>query len=148
MNKQDMLDAIEVARKLHKKEMTKIEALIKGQEIETPTALGKMECACGQLFYSNADMMKKILGLQLYEKLDKTHENWHKDYSRIYEIYENQKKRKSGFLSKLMSKEMDPLELDKLRLYHKELMEITEELLRQADLAVRRITALPDSKFQ
>lgn len=148
MTKTEMLEAVVAAKDIHKKEMEKIENIIKGKSVEEPTALGKMECACGKWFYANEDMMKKILGHQLFERLDKTHEKWHKDYSRVYEIYQNQKERKTGFFSKIINKKMDALEYDKLKLYYKELSQITDELFREADAAIRRITALQESKFK
>lgn len=148
MTKEEMLDAIEAAKEIHKKQMDKIESIIKGNMVEEPTALGKMECECGQWFYANKEIMTKVLGHQLFERLDKVHEKWHKDYSRVYEIYQNQQKKKTGFFSKVINSKMDPLEFDKLKLYYKELSEITNEMFREADTAIRRVAALPASKFR
>lgn len=148
MRKEEMLVAIESARETHKKQMDKIKALIQGKEVENPTALGKMECECGQWFYSNKDIMIKILGHQLFERLDKSHEKWHKDYSRVYDIYKNQEKKKTGFLSKLVGRKMSALEFDKLKLYYKELSQITDDMFHEADTAMRRVAALPESKFK
>jgi hypothetical protein len=148
MTRQEMLDAIEVAREIHKRQMDKVQHIIKGELSEDPTPLGKMECECGQWFYANKDLMTKILGFQMYERLDKTHERWHKDYSRVYDIYMEQQKRGNGFFSKVLHKNMDALEFDKLKLYYKELSEVTEELMRETDAAKRRVAALAESKFK
>ena len=148
MTREEMLDAIEVARETHKRQMDKIIHIIKGEHVEEPTALGKMECECGQWFYSNKDLMTKILGHQMFERLDRVHETWHKDYSRVYDIYREQQKRGNGFFSKVLHKQTDALEYDKLKLYYKELTQVTEELMREADAAKRRIAALPESKFK
>ncbi|MFT7860667.1 MAG: CZB domain-containing protein [Sulfurimonas sp.] len=148
MTKQEMLEAIESAKDIHKKQMDKIKDIMRGHEVDKPTALGKMECECGQWFYANQDIMIKILGHQLYERLDSIHERWHQDYSRVYEIYQKQQEKKKGFFSKVLGNGMDPLEYDKLKLYYKELSQITEEMFREADTAVRRVAALPESKFK
>ncbi len=148
MKKNEMLQAIESARETHKKQMDKIREIVKGKEVEEPTALGKMECDCGQWFYSNKDIMIKILGHQLFERLDKIHEQWHKDYSRVYDIYQKHQKKKTGLFSKMIYRNMNALESDKLKLYYKELSQITDELFREADTALRRVAALPDSKFK
>lgn len=148
MKKTEMLQAIESARDTHKKQMDKIKDIIKGKDVEKPTALGKMECECGQWFYSNKDIMTKILGHQLFERLDKIHEQWHKDYSRVYEIHQKQQKKKAGFLSKVFNARMSSLDSDKLKLYYKELSQITDDMFREADTALRRVAALPESKFK
>lgn len=148
MTKQQMVEAIESARETHQKQMEKIVKTIKGDIVEEPTALGKMECECGQWFYANKDIMIKILGHQLFERLDRVHELWHQDYSRVYEIYQNKKKRGTGFFSNILNKKTDTLEHDKLKLYYKELTQITEEMFREADTAIRRVSALPESKFK
>jgi hypothetical protein len=147
MTRKEMLDAMAVARETHKRQMDKIQHIIKGEFVAEPTALGKMECECGQWFYANKDEMIKILGHQMFERLDKVHENWHIDYSRVYEIYNAQQKRGDGFVSKMLHKGQNTLERDKLKLYYKELCELTDELMREADAAIRRISALPESKF-
>ncbi|MBD3797650.1 MAG: CZB domain-containing protein [Campylobacterales bacterium] len=147
MTKSDMLQAIKSAREIHKKQMDKIQNIIKGNYIDDPTALGKMECECGQWFYGNKDLMTKILGHQLFERLDAIHETWHKDYSRVYAIYQEQQKKQNGFLGKIFNSNYSALEYDKLKLYYKELSAVTDQLLTQTDVAIRRISALPESKF-
>lgn len=147
MTKSDMLQAIESAREIHKKQMDKIQNIIKGNHIDDPTPLGKMECECGQWFYANKDLMTKILGHQLFERLDAIHETWHKDYSRVYAIYQEQQKKQNGFLGKIFNSNYSALEYDKLKLYYKELSAVTDQLFTQTDVAIRRISALPESKF-
>ena len=148
MTREEMLDALDSARDTHKRQMEKIQQMIRGKFVEKPTELRKMECECGQWFYANKDIMIKILGHQLFDRLDKIHEQWHQDYSRVYEIYQNKQNRSNGFLSKVIQKNNDTLENDKLKLYYKELSEITQEMMREADTAIRRVSALPESKFK
>jgi len=147
MNKADTLKALENAKKLHITQMGKIEVLLGGQMVDNPTAIGKMECECGKLFYGNKETMLPILGAQLYERLDKLHEKWHIDYAKIYNIFF--KKEEKGFFSKLLgSNKVNPLELDKAKLYYAELNETTKQLLNVADAATRRVGALNEAKFK
>jgi len=147
MNKSQMLDALENTKQLHMNQMEKIEHLLNGDKVSNPTPVGKVECECGVWFYKHQDFMVKVLGAQLFERLDTLHEKWHYDYVRIYEIFF--KKQKTGFFSKLTGGDkIDPLEFDKAKLYFSELNETTKSLLQVADVAVRRVTALNESKFE
>jgi hypothetical protein len=146
MTKTQMLDALENAKQTHLAQMDKIKAVIAGKEVKHPTALGKMECECGIWFYSHEEQMKQILGLQLFERLDRSHENWHRDYVSIYEIYF--KEEKKGFFAKILgTNKVDDLQRDKAKLYFVELQKDTEELLAISEAAIRRVSALNDSKF-
>lgn len=148
MTKQDMIQAIEQARQTHEEQMEKVRVIVKGEDVEEPTPLGKMECACGVWFYTNKEMMIKILGHQLFERLDTLHEKWHVDYSRIYEIYVEHQKRKEGVIGKLFFQNLSHKQREKLTLYYRELKEDTKELLNVTDTALRRVSALQDAKFE
>lgn len=148
MTKTEMLDAIEHAKKTHLEQMYKIKKVMKGQEIENPTALSKKECECGVWFYTNEKIMKDILGAQLFERLDKHHEEWHKNYLHIYEIFFKEDTKKKGLISKIFGKDkIDSLTMDKAKLYFSELQNATDELLNASESAMRRVSALKDSKF-
>jgi len=146
MDKITMIKALEDARKLHQLQMTKIQQLIAGKKIEHPTAVGKMDCECGLWFYGNKENLIAILGAQLFERLDKSHEAWHMEYRKIYNIF--YKGEKKSFFSKLIGSKVDTLELDKAKLYYSELQAITKELLHTAETAIRRVSALSDAKFR
>jgi len=146
MTKSDMLKAMETAEALHLEQMQKIIAAISGEKVENPTALGKMECACGIWFYSNEKMMKKVLSPQLFDRLDKAHEKWHQEYVYIHELFFKEEK-KEGFLSKIIKRKVSKEVYDKAKYYYKELQLATDELLNASLSAKRRIQALPDAKF-
>ncbi len=147
MTKSDMLKAIESAEAMHLKQMQKIIVAISGEKIENPTALGKMECECGVWFYSNEVMLKKILSVQLFDRLDKAHEKWHQEYVYLYDMFFKEEK-KEGFLSKIMKRKVPKEFYDKAKYYYKELQLATDELLNVSLSAKRRIMALPDAKFK
>jgi len=146
MNKEEMLLSIERAKHAHLEQMYKIDALTKGKKVKNPTPIGKMNCECGGWFYANEKLMKDILGLQLFERLDMYHEQWHTEYLHIYDIFF--KNRNKGLFSKLIgSDKISEMDLDKAKLYYVELKETTDELLKVSNAAERRVAAVGDAKF-
>ena len=147
MTKQEMLDAIEKAKKIHLEQMQKIEAVIDGKNVDNPTALSKKECECGIWFYTHENEMKEILGGQLFDRLDKYHEAWHHEYLNIYNLFFKENK-KTGLVSKILGRnKVDTLTLDKANTYFVELQKATENLLKASEPATRRVTALQETKF-
>jgi len=147
MTKNDTVESIITAKENHELQMKKIEDAMDGVEIQEPTALNKMECDFGKWLYSKEYHMKEILGSQFYIALDVEHEKWHNEYAKIYKIL-FQENHKKGLFSKLLGKhKIDPLELDKVKLYYAELQITSEKLLKVLGSCQRRIIALPESKF-
>ncbi len=147
MTKQQILDAIENTKHIHLEQMQKIESALNGKSIEKPTALGKMECECGEWLYANKQEMIAILGMQFFERLDKQHETWHLDYVSIYNLLFLEKKK--GLFSKVLSSiNKDSMKIDKAKFYYVQLKKDTDELLNTADAAFRRVTALSNTKFK
>jgi hypothetical protein len=142
-----MLEAIESLKNIHLAQMNKIENAMDSKEVQNPTPIGKMECDCASIIYENDQQLQYLLGAQLHDKLDIAHENWHKDYFKIYEIFFKEKKKK-GFFSKFVSQKIDPMVLDKAKLYYSELELSTKEFLNVAEVVKRRLNALPESKFK
>ncbi|MEA2073026.1 MAG: CZB domain-containing protein [Campylobacterota bacterium] len=145
MTKSQMIAAIENAKEVHLMQMNKIKLEIAGKNIKNPTALGKMECECGVWFYENEKIMKNILGLQLFEHLDRDHEKWHADYINIYNLFF--KEEKKGIFSKILGKKHNEMTIDKAKLYYTQLEKDTKALFLTADSAIRRVSALSESKF-
>jgi len=146
MNKQETLSAIEDARDAHVKQMQKIESLLEGKELEDPTPVAKTKCEFGQWLYGDVQHVKKVLGVQFYENLDVLHEAWHIEYSKIYDIFFAQSKK--GFFNNFFAnKKPEILQIEKAKLYYKELQKTTQDLLRALEVCERRITALGESKF-
>jgi len=147
MVKQEMLEALEDAKKAHLQQMQKIEDAMDGKQIDKPTALSKKECEFGSWFYANEKEMRNILGSQLFERVDKGHETWHKEYLPIYNILFKENA-KAGLFSKFFgSGKIDTLAIDKAKAYYVELQQASGELLKALESATRRVSALPDTKF-
>jgi len=147
MTKEQTLAAIKKAKEAHEMQMQKIEAAIEGKEITNPTSVEKTKCDFGKWLYAPENHMQEIIGSQFYHNLDFEHEKWHREYSKIYNIlFKNQKK--TGLFAKLLGKPaIDPLDIDKVKLYYSELQETTAQLLKAIGSAERRISALQESKF-
>lgn len=149
MTKSETVEAIKKAREAHQRQMQKIESAMNGEEIDNPTSLNKTECTFGKWLYDDKNHMREIIGSQFFTTLDMEHEKWHKEYAKIYNILFNEDKKKQGLFSRLMGKKsIDPLELDKVKLYYVELKETTSRLLKAIASSERRVSALPESKFR
>jgi hypothetical protein len=147
MTKEQTIEAIKKAKEAHELQMQKIEAAMNGKEIENPTTVNKTACDFGKWLYDEDNHMKEIIGSQFYTMLDSEHEKWHSEYARIYNILFSSKSKK-GLFSKLLGKNrIDPMELDKAKLYYAELQVTTEALLKALASSQRRVSALPESKY-
>jgi len=146
MTKLDTLEAIDKAKNSHIKQMEKIEAVLNGASVENPTTVSKMKCDFGQWLYGeDREMLEHILGTLFYNELDEAHEDWHKGYAKIHAlIFHEQPK---GFFTKLFNNKVDPLNIDKAKIYFMELEQVTKKLLGILEKSKRRMSALNESKF-
>jgi magnesium-transporting ATPase (P-type) len=150
-NKTQCLENLQQAENSHKQAMHNLDIFLRSYALnpvtfESKTPLNKTECLFGQWFYTQKEI-KSHLGVQLYEKIDALHTNWHQQYAKIYEIFFQDNKKKS-FLGKLFHKNnISESELDRAKAYYDDLQTITNSLLNQLQVAKRRITAMSDSKF-
>lgn len=147
MNKTKSIEAIDNARKSHEVQMAKIEALIKGQKVDSPTALAKTQCEFGKWLYAEENHVKELLGLQFYNDIETMHAKWHGEYLRVFDIFF--KNKPTSFFSILTGgSKINVMDLDKAKLYYSELQVTTTELLKALASSQRRIGALNESKFQ
>ena len=146
MNKQEMIEAIEYARRAHIDQMNKIEALIEGKRVNGLTPIAKTKCDFGKWLYGDSENIRVVLGVQFFENLDLLHETWHVEYSKIYNIFFAESTR--GLFAKLFSSnKINTLEIEKSKVYYKELQKATQDLLRALEVSQRRVLALNESKF-
>ncbi len=146
MKKVEMLYALDEAKKRHKEQMHSVEKILAGKEVAKPPKVGKVECECGRWLYSDKEQMEFIIGMQLFEKIDKYHDLWHREYKKIYDIYFKEKK---GLISKLFSShKVDPLDEDKAKTYYKDMVVASKEFFHAIDVAHRRVSALSEAKFK
>ena len=147
MDKLKTLEAVKNARKSHESQMAKIEAVINGHTVDTPTVVSKSKCNFGLWLYDDENHIKEILGSQFYDKIEFLHAQWHTEYTKIFEIFF--KEEKKGFFEKILGskKKVEGMELDKAKLYHENLLITTKELLKVLVSSERRIEAMSESKF-
>jgi len=148
MDRNQTLEAIEKARNSHQSQMSKIEKLIEGEDVETPTAVAKTQCAFGKWLYAKENHLEDILGSLFFTNLEKQHAQWHSEYVRVHEIFFNENRKKGFFSALLGTNKIDDLEIDKAKLYYKELQDTTNELLHTLASCERRVSAMSDSKFE
>ena len=148
MTKESVLDILQSAKNAHENAMKKVEHAIEGKEVKVPTPVLKTGCKYGQWLYPNEELLIKILGAQLFSRIDDAHEAWHRDYAKIHNIFF--KEEKKGLFSKLLGgdKKIESMELDKAKFYYAELQNNTKKVLHETDIAIRRVTALENSKFE
>ena len=148
MDKEKTIEAVVNARKAHESQMKKIVALLKGKEVNNPTAVLKTECDFGKWLYADDSNLKELLGSLFYTNLENLHARWHIEYSRLFEIFFKNKK-KTGFFSKMFgSDKVGDMELDRAKVYYSELEATTNELLKVIASSQRRIEALGEDKFK
>ena len=146
MDKNQTLAAIEMAKNSHENAMAKIETAMNGDKVDNPTPVAKTMCKFGKWLYAEENHLVDILGELFYNKLEKAHEQWHGEYVRIHSIFFKEKK--SGFFSGILGgNKVDPLELDKAKLYYTELQVSTKELLSVLGSCERRVSAMSEARF-
>ncbi len=146
MNKEETINIIEYVREAHIEQLEKVQLLSEGKHVENLTPVSKMKCQFGTWLYGDKEGVKNILGVQFYENLDMIHEAWHIQYAKIHAIFVHEKD--EGFFSKFFGiHKINDLELERSKVYYKELEHITKDLLRVLDASQRRVQALNESKF-
>jgi len=146
MDKEHTLESIQNARKAHLNQMDKIVAIMNGEKVDNPTAVARTECDFGKWLYADENHLREILGALFFTKVETMHTKWHMEYARLFEIFF--KDQKKGFFSKVLGKpKIDPMELDKAKLYFSELQVTTDELLKMLGSCERRVQAMNEAKF-
>ncbi len=149
MNKTQMTKAIQKVKIFHEMQMDSLQDFLNGKVVEAPECISKTQCEFGRWLYDDASKVKKILGSQFYESLDTLHTQWHQEYSKIYKlVFEN---KKQGFFAKIFSPDvnkLDPMALDKAKLYYVELQAISQELLKVLTSSQRRVYAMSEKSFE
>lgn len=147
MNKKKSIEAILKVREYHIEQMAIIKKLSNGRDIEGPIPTSISQCTFGKWLYSPEYKVKDILGLIFYEKMDMLHKKWHKEYIKIYRIFE--KKEKKTFFSKIIgSNKIKKMDIDKAKAYYADLSITSDNLIIEIDKSHRRFLALSDSSFE
>ncbi len=147
MNKTQTIEKMNMIKKNHIAQTDKVFDAIHGRKVHKPTALSHKECEFGEWLYSKNNRLRDLFGSMFFEKLELIHEQWHKEYAKLFKIL-FEKQQSQSFLSKMISSpKIDPLEIDKAKLYYSNLKETTSELLKTFELCEKRILALNEERF-
>jgi len=151
MDKLQTVTLMEDLKLLHQFQMHKIELLIDQKDVDELTTTSKTQCPFGELLYANEIHLTNILGLIFFKKIDTFHDSWHREYIKVYDIFEDystSKNRKKGFFSKFAGvSKVSEMDIDEAKLYYSELISISSELISTLDMCKRRVSALSETKF-
>ncbi len=146
MDKNATLEDVKRVKKYHEAQMAKIEKLLDGGEVETPTPIAKTQCVFGTWLYAEGNHLEEIIGDMFFNELEEAHAEWHIEYIKIYNIFFKDKKK--GFFSGLIGgNKVDPLELDKAKMYYHELQDYSKNMLDALATCERRMNAICETKF-
>ncbi|NPA60246.1 MAG: hypothetical protein GXO30_07275 [Epsilonproteobacteria bacterium] len=147
MNKEKTIHSVQNTIKVHEAQMSKIIDAIEGKNVSETIAVDKKDCEFGKWLYGSDNQLRNVLGSFFYDQIETLHVRWHCEYAKIFDILF--KKQKKGFFAKMMgSSQVDEMQLDKVKVYYSELKVTTQELLKILASSERRLSALPESKFQ
>jgi hypothetical protein len=148
MTKEDIEQKIKKARQSHTYQIQKIKFLVEGVPLkEDPTPVSYKECGFGSWIYGNEEQLRQLIGSNSFEEIEEKHILWHTEYQKIYQIYYGEAKK--GLLSKFLGgkPKVDSLQQDRAKAYYSDLESMTGDLLSMLDSLQRRISLLPESKF-
>ena len=106
MEKKNIVNRINDAKKSHIDWVLKAKMLIEGLEIDkSAIPVNATECGFGKWFYSDAQKISAMLGepMECMKNIEELHMNLHNIYLNIYKIYYAKDTR--GFFTKLFSHE-------------------------------------------
>ena len=149
MDKQEALDHLRNAKKSHLKWLQRAQALISNFPIEKDAIpIDYTECKFGQWFYSDAQHIALMPGMDCISDIGKKHQSLHEEYIKIFAIYFGEHNK--SFFSKLFNlrKHVSPTEQEIAKGHYENLKLISDELLTYIEKLERRISALPQSSFQ
>ncbi len=148
MDKADILSQLNAAKQAHLGWVKRAKSLIEGASVEeNQIPVECTACAFGKWFYSDAQGLKAIPGMDILKVIEEEHTSLHDMYAKIFTIYFTREE--LSFLSKLFGKKKKIPQADQeMAVEHfSELQAISVKLLAAIDKLERRISALPASSF-
>lgn len=148
MNKEITLEHLHAAKKAHISWVSKAKALIEGLPVEeNQIPVDCTACKFGQWFYSDAQALKAIPGMDCLTQIEEHHFNLHDVYMKIFKIYFDETK--LSFFSKLMGKKKEVSEEEHIlaQTYYQELRKISKQLMERIDRLEKRLHVLHAQRF-
>ncbi len=142
--KEQCLDSLGTILQEHKNRLLALEILVRTNDPDAPNVVKDYSECSFVKWTKNAELIKHRIGLQLFEKLDRIHKQWHATYDKVIDIFYP---KKSSLFSKLLHKKPSELELNKAQSYVDDLNQLQKELSNTIEGIQRRVRALSESKF-
>ena len=147
MDKNQAIKLINEAKRAHVNQMHNVKLLFQEGNLEAMTAVRKSNCKFESWLNGSTFNVKKILGEQVYTRLDMNQDEWYRDYLEIYKIFFNRPKQ--NFFSRLLGQNsINPIEMEMAKFYHERLAVASHNLINTIESSKRRVLALPSSKFK
>ena len=149
MEKDSILEHLRSAKVAHLKWVQRAKSLIANIPIkEESIPLDYTECAFGKWFYSDAQALSLMPGMDCIKLIEEKHTELHNVYFKIFQIYFSDTNR--SFFSKMLNikKKISEAEQEMAQQYYDELEKISKELLSYIERLERRIGALSESFFK
>ena len=148
MNKERTLDHLHAAKKAHISWVSKAKALIEGLPVQKEQIpVDCTSCKFGEWFYSDAQVLKRIPGMDCLSEIEREHFNLHDVYMKIFKIYFDESN--ISFLSKMFGtkKKVSEEEQRQAESYYEELRAISIKLVSLIDKLDKRLHVLHAQKF-
>ena len=149
MDKKDILIELKAAKQAPLEWVQRAKSLIDGVPVEqNQIPVSCTACAFGKWFYSDAQGLKAIPGMDVLKVIEEEHSGLHDIYAKIFAIYFSEED--PSFLAKIFGKKKKiPIDAQEVALAHFiELQETSVRLLAAIDRLDRRLEALPMSSFE
>ena len=149
MEKESIIEHLRNAKMAHLKWVQRAKSLISNIPIkEEAIPLDYTECAFGKWFYTEAQELALMPGMDCIKLIEEKHTELHNIYFKIFKIYFSDTNR--SFFSKMLNlrKKVSTAEQDIAQEYYVELEETSKELLGYIERLERRVSALSDTFFQ
>ena len=107
-----------------------------------PVILDHSQCEFGTWLYSEGKLLSETLGSTFYNELEALHILWHEEYSKIHQLYFDNR---MGVFRKLFGKQHKELTFDEHNVakeHFEALQSTTKQLLQKMELLTRRIRAM------
>lgn len=149
MDKKDILTQFKAAKQAHLVWVKRAKSLIDGFPVEqNQIPVACTACTFGKWFYSDAQRLKAIPGMDALKVIEEEHSGFHDTYAEIFAIYFTEQD--PSFLAKIFGKKKKvSIDVQEVAEAHfAELQETSARLLAAIDRLDRRLEALPMSSFE
>jgi len=148
MNKAITLEHLHQAKKAHISWVSRAKALIEGLPVQKEQIpVDCTACKFGEWFYSDAQSLKSIPGMDYLKRIEEEHFKLHDVYMKIFKIYFDESN--ISFLSKLFGskKRVSEEEQQEAEAFYEELREVSKTLVDFIDKLEKRLHVLHDGRF-